>query len=55
MDDCPLDLPGLEVSAQGDENGITLTIKVADRRLVTELQRRAAHELEVVSRRGGEH
>jgi hypothetical protein len=46
MDDCPLDLPGLQVSARGDANGIELTLTVADRTLVPELQRRAAHDLE---------
>jgi hypothetical protein len=48
MDDCPLDLPGLQVSARGDETGIQLTMTVSDPSLVPELQRRAAHELEVV-------
>jgi len=48
MDDCPLDLPGLLLDAHGDgENAIiTLAISVVDPRLVPELQRRAAHELE---------
>jgi len=47
MDDCPLDLPGIQVSAHGDADGIELTISVSDRALVPELQRRAAHDLEV--------
>jgi hypothetical protein len=51
MDDCPLDLPGLQVSARGDANGIELTITVADPGLVGELQRRAAHDLEVATSR----
>jgi hypothetical protein len=46
MDDCPLDLPGIHVDARGDANGIELTITVADPRLVDELRRRAAHDLE---------
>ena len=46
MDDCPLDLPGLVVDARGDADGITVTLGVRDRRLVGELQRRAAHEIE---------
>lgn len=46
MDDCPLDLPGLHVSAKGDANGIELTMTVDDPSLVDELRRRAAHELE---------
>jgi hypothetical protein len=46
MDDCPLDLPGLQVSARGDASGIELTMTVSDPSLVDELRRRAAHELE---------
>jgi len=46
MDDCPLDLLGLQVSAQGDADGIELTITVPDRTLVPELQRRTAREME---------
>lgn len=46
MDDCPLDLPGLLVDARGDANGVTLVITVDNRRLVPELQRRIAKELE---------
>jgi hypothetical protein len=51
MDDCPLDLPGVQVSAKGDENGIELTMTVRDPSLVPELQRRAAHELEAAHHR----
>jgi hypothetical protein len=46
MDDCPLDLPGLHVSATGDQNGIELAITIDDPSLVAELRRRAAHDLE---------
>jgi hypothetical protein len=46
MDDCPLDLPGLVLDARGDGAGITVSIAVSDRRLVGELQRRAARDLE---------
>ena len=47
MDDCPLDLPGLEVDARGDAEGVTLAMTVKDTKLVPELQRRAAHDLEM--------
>jgi hypothetical protein len=50
MDTCPLDLAGLEVSATATPDGITLTLTVADPKLVPELQRRVAHDLE---REGG--
>lgn len=46
MDDCPLDLPGLELDARGDRDGVTVAITIRDRSLVRELQRRAATELE---------
>ena len=46
MDDCPLDLPGLRVSAHGDAEGIELTMTIDDPALVPELRRRAAHDLE---------
>jgi hypothetical protein len=51
MDDCPLDLPGLQVSARGDETGIELTMTVVDPALVPELQRRAALDLEAARHR----
>jgi hypothetical protein len=51
MDDCPLDLPGLHVSARGDASGIELTMTVDDAALVDELRRRAAHELETAQHR----
>lgn len=50
MDDCPLDLPDLQVDAHGDVDGVTVTI-VARTKLVGELQRRAAHELEAAAHR----
>lgn len=46
MDDCPLDLPGLQLDARGDTDGITVSLTVKDRSLIPELKRRAAHELE---------
>src|ERR1044071_297333 len=51
MDDCPLDLPGLQVSARGDETGIELTMVIKDPSLVDELRRRAAHDLEAAQHR----
>lgn len=50
MDDCPLDLPGLKVSARGDAEGIELTLTISPER-IGELQRRAAHDLEAAQRR----
>ena len=47
MDDCPLDLAGVHVDAMGDELGITLHVTVQNPELVSELQRRAAHDLEL--------
>ena len=47
MEDCPLDLPGLVLDARGDGEGITVSLVVRDAKLVEELHRRAAHELEV--------
>lgn len=46
MEDCPLDLPEIELDARGDREGITVSIVTRDPALVPELQRRAAHELE---------
>jgi hypothetical protein len=51
MDACPLDLPGLQVSARGDEGGIELTMTVSDPSLIDELRRRAAHDLEAAQHR----
>lgn len=47
METCPLDLAGLRVDAKGTDDGITLTLTVRDRSLIPELQRRAAHDLEL--------
>jgi hypothetical protein len=49
MADCPLDLPGLHVSAHGDAQSIELNLTVEDAKLVPELQRRAAHDLETAA------
>ncbi|CAN5893628.1 hypothetical protein BH11MYX3_BH11MYX3_12000 [soil metagenome] len=46
MEDCPLDLPGIALDARGDRDGVTVSIVVRNPTLVSELQRRAAHELE---------
>ena len=51
MASCPLDLAGLRVSAWGDASGITVEMRVADKQLVPELQRRAAHDLEAAAQR----
>jgi len=51
MDDCPLDLEGIQVDAYGDASGVSVEIKVRDRNLVPELQRRAAHDLELAAKR----
>jgi hypothetical protein len=47
MDACPLDLPRLHLQAYGDKTGISVEIRVHDKALVDELQRRTARELEV--------
>ncbi len=54
-DACPLDLAGIRVNATGDKEGISLELTVRDPDVVPELQRRAAHELELTraNRRGG--
>jgi len=49
MDDCPLDLPDITLDARGDTEGITVAIGVRDPKLVPELQRRAAHDLEAAA------
>lgn len=56
MDDCPLDLPSIVLDARGDTDGITVSIVVRDPKLVDELHRRAAHDLETGAqlRRKGE-
>ena len=50
MESCPLDLPGIQVDARGDAEGITLSINIRDPKLVGELHRRAAAELEAGAR-----
>ena len=47
METCPLDLPGLVLEAKGDTDGISVSLSVRDPKLVPELQRRAAHDLEM--------
>ena len=47
METCPLDLPGLVLDAKGDTDGISVSLTVRDLKLVPELQRRAAHDLEM--------
>jgi hypothetical protein len=49
MEDCPLDLPDIALDARGDASGITVSIVVRDPKLVPELQRRAAHDLEAAA------
>jgi len=49
MDDCPLDLPDIMLDARGDSEGITVSIAVRDPKLVPELQRRTAHDLEAAA------
>ena len=51
MEDCPLDLPDIAVDARGEEGGITVSIVVRNPKLVPELQRRAAHDLEAAAHR----
>lgn len=46
MDNCPLDLPNLQIDARGDQAGITLVITSPDPANVFELQRRIAKQVE---------
>lgn len=55
MDQCPLDLPGLMLDARGDAEGITVSLAVRDEKLVPELQRRAALELEAATAKRAKH
>ncbi|MBL9019177.1 MAG: hypothetical protein JNL83_33620 [Myxococcales bacterium] len=57
MEACPLDLAGLVIDARGDSDGIVVSLSVRDPKLVPELQRRAAHDLEsaVQVQRGAMH
>jgi hypothetical protein len=50
MEQCPLDLPGLHISARGEAGVIELTVTVSDPALVDELRRRAAHDVEAAQR-----
>jgi hypothetical protein len=54
MDDCPLDLADIHVTARGTLEEIEVTITVSDPALVGELQRRVAHELEAKGARSPE-
>jgi hypothetical protein len=51
MEECPLDLAGIQIVAHGDPNGISVQITAKDPRVVVELQRRAARELEAATKR----
>jgi hypothetical protein len=44
--DSPLGLPGLQIDARGDQDGITLTLTVRDSKLLPELRRRIAIQVE---------
>jgi len=55
MDDCPLDLPGLLVDAKGGTEGVTLSLSVKDSKLIPELQRRVATQLETATRERRTH
>ncbi len=46
MDNCPLDLPDLQVDARGDQAGVTLVITSREPSVVFELQRRVAKQVE---------
>ncbi len=51
MADCPLDLNGLSFDARGDDNGITVSLMIKDPKMIPELQRRVAHDLEEAQKR----
>jgi hypothetical protein len=55
MDNCPLDLPGLLLDAHGDAESITISLSVRDEKLVPELQRRAALEIESATAHRSHH
>ncbi len=46
MEDCPLDLAGIKITATGDAKEVMVTITARDPAIITELQRRTALELE---------
>lgn len=50
MDDCPLDLAGIHIDAHVDTTGASVEITTKDPKLVGELQRRAARELETAAK-----
>jgi hypothetical protein len=50
MENCPLDLADIKLDARGDADGITVSIAISDPKLIDELQRRAAHEIEAAAR-----
>jgi hypothetical protein len=49
MEACPLDLSAIQIQAHGDASGISVEITTTDPRLVPELQRRAARDLEAAA------
>lgn len=55
MDSCPLDLPGLQIDARGDQEGITLVISAREPSMVFELQRRVAKQVEEATHAEHEH
>jgi hypothetical protein len=50
MDSCPLDLAGIHVDVHGDAKTVTVDITIDDPKLIPELQRRAAHDLEAAAK-----
>jgi hypothetical protein len=54
MEECPLDLAGIHIIAHGDPSGISIEITASDPKLVPELQRRAAKDLEYAAARRGD-
>jgi len=51
MEECPLDLAGIQIVAHGDPSGISVQITAQDPRVVAELQRRTARDLEAAQHR----
>ncbi|MEO8701656.1 MAG: hypothetical protein ABI867_16540 [Kofleriaceae bacterium] len=49
MSQCPLDLAKIEIRAYGNATGVSVEITTANDRLVPELQRRAARDLEAAA------
>ncbi len=52
MDNCPLDLPGLQVDARGDAEGSTRVISSREPSVGSELQRRLAKQIEEAGQAG---